>query len=199
MVSPQFLTLTFHIQSDWHLGSGREGGAYADNLVAKTHSGLPILHGKSIKGLLRHACQQALEYEWVKGATQELVSQLFGTEDQGLAGQGLLRVDSATLSPAEAQWFEQHAEHKKHLFRVLFSTAINHQRGTAETGSLRSMEVAVPLTLSADIGIYPQNATQAEIFPQLITAAVPLITAVGAKRRRGFGEAFVTIKPKEAA
>ena len=61
--------LEFSLLGDWHIGNGREGGAYADALVVKDHLGLPIINGKSIKGLLRQAFHDAFTYGWLTGCT----------------------------------------------------------------------------------------------------------------------------------
>lgn len=190
--------LTFHIQSEWHLGSGREGGAYADNLVNKDNQGLPQLNGKSVKGLLRHACREALSYGWLPDATHEDIERLFGTEGTGLDAQGAIQVGSATLSPAERAWFAQDPRSARHLFRVHHSTAIDHDTGTAKEGSLRSMEVVVPMTLTAPLKVWSAQPEQAADYQRWLETALPLVCALGGKRRRGMGEVTVTIAPQEA-
>ena len=51
--------LRFEIQSFWHAGSGRGDGAVADATVLRSRAGLPILPGRTVKGLLREACDLA--------------------------------------------------------------------------------------------------------------------------------------------
>lgn len=199
MAKPISLTLTFHIQSDWHPGAGREGGAYADNLVVQDAQGLPQLNGKSVKGLLRDACRQAAAYNWVENLSTKEVDTLFGVEGQQQTDQGMIRVESATLSEGEKAWFSANPAAKSHLYRVHFSTAINHATGTAKEGSLRSMEAVVPMVLTSAITIRAQDAAQAEQFAELVEKAATLITAVGGKRRRGFGETRVSVQRNEVA
>ncbi len=40
------LYLKFELCSDWHIGNGKEAGAYADAMVLKDAHGLPYLPGK---------------------------------------------------------------------------------------------------------------------------------------------------------
>ena len=39
----------------WHTGSGLAGGTYADSIVNKDETDLPIIPGRTIKGLLKDA------------------------------------------------------------------------------------------------------------------------------------------------
>lgn len=55
----QFI-ITLDIQSYWHIGSGEEGGSYADALVLKNAAGLPYVPGKSLKGLYRDGFEKAV-------------------------------------------------------------------------------------------------------------------------------------------
>ncbi|MDD2650440.1 MAG: RAMP superfamily CRISPR-associated protein, partial [Candidatus Cloacimonetes bacterium] len=43
--------------SDWHCGSGLTSGSDVDALVIKDQNNLPIIPGKTIKGLLREAAE----------------------------------------------------------------------------------------------------------------------------------------------
>lgn len=196
MNSIQHFDLTFDIKSEWHLGAGREGGAYADSLVYKDSHGLPLLTGKSIKGLLRQAFREALSYGWLTDATSQDINLLFGNESTGLDGQGLLQLSSATLSPAEQAYFNEHKESIRHLFRVRHSTAIEHETGVAKERSLRTMEVAIPMSLQAPLTL---QATPEQIarYVTWLNTALPLLCAIGGKRRRGLGEVVVTLAQNE--
>lgn len=184
--------LTFDIKSEWHLGAGREGGAYADNLVYKDGNGLPMLTGKSIKGLIRHAFREALSYGWLKDATEQDLNQLFGTEGSELSAQGILQFSSATLSPAEQDYFSKNKAAINHLFRVRHATAIESATGVAKEGSLRTLEVVVPMVLQAQLSLHaaPEQSSR---YLAWLKHALPLVCALGGKRRRGLGEVVVTI------
>lgn len=185
--------LKIEILTPWHLGSGREGGAYADSLVVKDHLGLPVLNGKSLKGLLRAACKESLQYQWVEGINEAHVSQLFGKEGTDLYSQGILEVSSATLSEAEQDYFAKHSDAVKYLYRIDYHTAIDHDTGTAKNASLRSTETVVPMTLTANLSLNGCTAADNTLFLNWLIASLPLISAVGGKRRRGYGEAVFSL------
>jgi CRISPR/Cas system CSM-associated protein Csm3 (group 7 of RAMP superfamily) len=189
------------IKSDWHIGSGKEAGAYADALVLKDNQFLPYIPGKSIKGLLRDAFQTAEDAGWF-GKDAKFVDVLFGKENSsGNLSQGLIQVSSARLSDQEVQYLvEENAT--KHLFRVIQSTAIDGETGTAKHSSLRSIEVAVPMRLTSQINLntaHPLYVTSVEIqeqFGDWLTHVVTLISELGGKRHRGLGQ--VTLSVEEA-
>jgi CRISPR/Cas system CSM-associated protein Csm3 (group 7 of RAMP superfamily) len=194
-------TLSFAVQSYWQIGSGLEGGAYADSLALKDTNGLPYIPGKSIKGLLKEAFSQAFENNWFTAVTDtNLLALLFGVE--GAAGsnsQGLLQLTSATLSAHECHYFHNHPSAKSNLFKVTYSTAIDEDTGVASETSLRSMEVVVPMSLCATLSVNTLHPSYAEADKQIteqlhtyLTQVVSLISKLGAKRHRGFGQVIVT-------
>lgn len=192
------LKLTFDIHSYWHVGSGEEGGAYADNLCLKNHLGLPYLPGRAIKGLLRSAFELAEQNNWFdskKSDTQTLSKLVFGQEGEGLSAQGCLVIDSAELSTAEQAYFEQNPSHTTQLFDVHFSTAIDGETGSAKQGTLRSLEVALPMELISEVEVNTMcgDYTPEEIAGYLRQVA-PLITQLGAKRHRGYGDVLVSVE-----
>ncbi len=180
------LTLQFDIQSNWHIGSGDEGGAYADALALKDEQGLPYIPGRSVKGLLREAMSLACDNEWFD---LNQLKTLFGDEGDGEFTQGKIAVSSATFSAGEKAYFVDKPAAKKHLYQIQHSTAIDHQSGVVKNTSLRSMEVVVPLTLCSQIMI---NGSEADA--QAIIDVLPLITHLGAKRHRGLGQVLVSTK-----
>ena len=199
--------LTLDIQSYWHIGNGKEAGAYADALVLRNAHGLPYLPGKSLKGLLREAFTVALNHQWFADAPKELVSLLFGDENRtGLEAQGLIQLTSATLTGEEEAFFQREPAARAHLFEVIASTAIDPDTGIAKGGSLRTLEVAVPMRLHASINLntgHPHYLAQAnhleKHFPVWLGQAVTLITELGAKRHRGLGRVVVTVEPVQEA
>lgn len=197
--------LTFDLQSDWHIGNGKEAGAYADSLTIKDDHGLPFLPGKSIKGLLREAFTIAQANKWCEDietthTIENLIDTLFGSQGQGVKSQGMIQLSSATLSCDEIAFFNhpennQQTNAKAHLFRVIQSTKIDHETGVATDGSLRSMEVSVPMTLQSELGL---NSSHPAFSPKLEQALLPLLNAscglileLGAKRHRGLGQVSV--------
>ena len=204
--SPIEFTLDFAIQSYWHIGSGLEGGAYADALVLKSADDLPYIPGKSIKGLLKEAFMQANDNHWFAASScPDLVSLLFGTEGQaGDKTQGILQISSGTLSAAECEFFAQNPSAKINLFKVSYATAIDEETGVAKETSFRSLEVVVPMCLSASISLntrHPEYTKSdnsiGEHMALWLSQVSTLITKLGAKRHRGLGQVRVTIKESQ--
>ena len=52
-------TITMH--SYWHCGSGLAAGSDVDALVVKDSNGLPFVPGKTMKGLVKEAVEEAVE------------------------------------------------------------------------------------------------------------------------------------------
>jgi CRISPR/Cas system CSM-associated protein Csm3 (group 7 of RAMP superfamily) len=196
-MTTSMLCLTFNILSDWHIGSGEEAGAYSDSLVIKSHDLLPFLPGRSIRGLLRESMQLAVDNNWC--SAQDLLM-LFGNEGQNLESQGLLRISSANLSSEEQQYLLTNPGAIAKLYRILQFTAIDHQTGVAKDSSLRSMEVAIPMTLTADISLninHPDyTKDNASHLLNLLANVCPLIAHLGAKRSRGLGQVEVSAQLK---
>ncbi|OOF09529.1 MULTISPECIES: RAMP superfamily CRISPR-associated protein [unclassified Salinivibrio] len=192
--------LVFDLHSDWHVGSGKEAGAYADALCLKDSAGLPYLPGKSIKGLLKEAFQLATDNQWF---SQDLVPLLFGREGRdGVSEQGMLQISSGQLSAQESHYLIDNNV-AKYLYRVHQFTAIDKETGTAKPSSLRSMEVAVPMQLVAQVRLntqHPHYHTQIDGqtihqgFTTWLDQAITLITALGGKRHRGLGQVTVSLE-----
>ena len=47
------ITLELDLSSYWHIGSGKGADAVADAVVLKDEAGLPVVPGRTLKGLLR--------------------------------------------------------------------------------------------------------------------------------------------------
>ena len=194
-------TLNLSIQSNWFVGSGREAGAYADLLMLKDEHGMPFLPGRSLRGLLRNAFNQASANNWFGNQSQELVQLLFGQEGtEGLASQGVLQISSATLAAHEYQAIVSKPELKSFLFRRVTSTAIDETTGAALEGSLRSMEVAVPVNLVAEVSLNQAHPDYSQMLAldvdinQALDACAALITHIGGHRYRGFGQCLVSVE-----
>lgn len=193
------LRLNFALESYWQAGSGRGGGAVLDSLAHKDAEDLPYLPGRTVKGLLRDAIYR-LE-TWGHGPPG-LTVRLFGEigvhegvtrlETQG----GSLAVSDARLPEAERNWLASkgNAQLRQALFRHISSTAVDSGTGTARKGSLRSIEVAVPVTLEAQVEVIKPDLLEAEpAWQEYLELALPLIHAVGTSRSRGLGRVKVSV------
>lgn len=191
-------TLHIRLQGFWHPGTGRAMGAAVDAAAYRDPDGLPALPGRHLKGLLRNACERAAAWGW-PGFDDALVAALFGDRPETVAaGQiprpGCLRVGDArlpealraTLAAPESRALRQA------LFRVLLSTAIDPETGTADDRTLRGVEVVVPLDLCADLSPLPGTQPPQDWIARL-RQVLPLIPAVGAHRTRGLGRAVLEL------
>lgn len=203
-------TLKIELLAYWHAGTGKGEGSGADALVARTSAGLPYLPGRSVAGLIREAMEIAEAARRIPAGRTET---LFGkrssatAEDPGERGlgrfekdrDGLLEITSAFLggpdpeSGAGQEW-EQWAAHPDNapaiteLFARLSSTALD-DAGQAKHATLRTVEVAVPMTLHAEVSAPPSAGE----WQGDLETALPLLRAVGSRRSRGFGRCRATL------
>ena len=172
-----------HMQSYWHIGTGRGAGQNLDALVDKDPNGLPIIPGKMVKGMFRDAFYRLEAWQHID---RESTTKLFGTRNdhhgKTTAGQLLF----SALSLPEADYLAQHPQLIAHLYSTHSSTAIDHGTGIAKDKSLRSQQVSIPLSLQGSIEWQPESEE-----PQLLQKlqlAASLITHIGANKSRGYGE-----------
>jgi hypothetical protein len=195
----------------WHPGTGRGQGSHLDAITHRGGDGLPRLPGRTVRGIVRDAVNRWETFGGYGAAgAVRICDQLFGPyaePEQGVAdaastGQtwpGLLRFSDAQLPAVDRQAIAAdglHAALIAGLYRSHFSTRIEHESGTADENTLRGIELVVPLTLYADIGLvatarYRQLESR---WPSLLRAALPLVRAVGAHRSRGLGRATLTLE-----
>ncbi|MBI2374958.1 MAG: hypothetical protein HYV07_13260 [Deltaproteobacteria bacterium] len=185
----------------WQAGSAYGGGLGADTLAHRDATGLPFLPGRTVKGLLRESCElgeaagmipSGKAVEWfgsppVANAGRkddrehELEAARFVTEP------GVLVFDSARMSEPWTRWASQaSSSDRENLFAVLSSTRI--EDGLAKDASLRSDEVAVPMTLTARI-----HGPDGEWPRQLDECARMFLRSLGRRRNRGFGRVSVRV------
>lgn len=188
--------LRIDIRSYWHPGTGRGSGFHLDAVTHEDAGGIPCLPGRTLKGLLRDAVFRAEAWGWAEVPAGSTV-RLFGPMGQGGVETdfGLLRISDATLAAPVAAYLasENGRALARGLYREHFSTAIEHESGVAQERSLRGMRVVIPLELVAEIGTVRPTRDMPD-WLQPLTAALPLITAVGAHRHRGFGRAVLSWK-----
>ncbi len=209
-------TLTVDFHNYWHAGTGLSAGTHADALTEKDHQQLPYVSGRHLKGVLRHALHRAEQWQWFsalalpQGPAPDIETLLFGSASQTAERDhtlpGMLTIGDATLSEAETAWLA-HPEQSRHrtvLYSLLFSTAID-ELGSAVDHSLRSIEVALPMPLTAKLTLTVTTTDTALREQQIawldqtqhwkpITDATSLIDSLGAKRSRGLGEAILQLQ-----
>lgn len=191
--------LNIDLRGYWHPGGGRGGGAVLDAMTHRDSTGLPVLPGRHLKGLLREAleCAEGFGWDGYAGLAQRLFGARTETAPEGLPGPGSLRVSDGTLPRPNREWLADPERQRRlvpHLYRSLYATAIDTATGTAKDRTLRGIEVVVPLLLQARIEPVPGQPAPPADWPKRLRECLPLIDAVGAQRGRGLGRAVLGLE-----
>ena len=189
-------TIVFDILDYWHAGAGHGAGRFLDASVKRTPAGLPVLPGRTVKGLLRDAVHQCEALGHLDNGTAE---DLFGSKvgtDRFKTEAGALQFGNAELPDG----WEEYAQTKdgqrilSGFFDDLASTAIDD--GQAAEGSLRRIEVAIPVELHATWqSTDPERIDEAK---QALEQACGLVRRLGVSRTRGLGRVRVYLKEERS-
>ena len=175
----------------WHCGSGLSAGADVDALVIKDKDNLPYIPGKTLKGLIREAVEEliSLRDEW-KNCETLFVGFFGNSEDKPVGSAEMKRgvgfFTDAHINVDEAKQITDN-NLSAFLYKNIASTAID-SNGIAEKGSLRRIEVTIPLTLEADILNIPDE------LKDLLIEALSMVKRLGVNRNRGLGRCSLTVK-----
>ena len=188
-------TMILKMQSYWAVGSGKGGGNEVDNRIDRDSDGLPYVPGKMLKGLIKDACARLNQ---AGNTSYSFVNDIFGSseENEGYkrtsTKSGRIYISDARLSSGlrSALLEEKNVAAKDNITRNIYSTAIDEKNGTADKGSLRGYEVAVPMELHATLECDCDKA----VFDCIKTAASKLVYAVGSHKSRGLGEVVIEFK-----
>lgn len=194
----QYFKITIQILQYWHCGTGSGGEGDVDATPMIEPSGLPIIPGKHLKGLLREAARCAVHEGFIE-SDPELESRWFGLrDDREKQNEGRIRVANARLQDAFANYARDFHAETGHscpeavaLFETLRQTAL--EKGVAKNHSLRSIRCTVPVTMEAEIELDAAEGEAAEKLKLLCK----LIRAVGHGRNDGLGRCVVTCKTVE--
>lgn len=185
----------------WHCGSGQASGADLDELVIKDRDGLPFIPGRTIKGLLRDACDELAEYG---NLSKDSITTVFGYEQENnkdsekshdevyydKAAQGCAFFSNAVLPDAERNGILGDGSKEEKLANLLYysvsSTAID-ENGIAKDHSLRKIQVTVPCTLEGEIRNVPDDAER------WLASAMSLVKRLGTCRNHGLGRCQMTV------
>lgn len=188
------LLLEIRILSYWRAGTGAGQAGSLDAVCLRDDLGLPILPGKHLRGLLRDGLTRAIELGWVTDVT---VEDMFGsrtvTGEENTAQDttpGQVRVGSARLPARDRRAIGARPDLAPHLFTAKKSTAIQPETGTARPMSLRMEELALPVTLEAEIS---SLGSMNSCWKSALSNATPLIRAIGAGRTRGLGRCILSV------
>ena len=183
----------FSMLSYWHAGSGQGRSAASDALVQKDRDGLPLLPGRTVKGLLREGVRCCEDVGAVASGTTD---RLFGkaAEEGDAAGSvpGILSFYDAVLPDAERRWLAspEGAPLRSGFYDAVASTKID-DNGLAQDKTLRTIELCVPLTLSAAVSGLGDD------WIGILEKACVLVRSVGSHRQRGLGRCRCSVRKGE--
>ena len=185
------IKIEFH--SPWHCGSGLAAGSDIDALVITDRAGMPFVPGKTIKGLVRQAVEEYIEYSNIardekNGKTiAERVRNMFGEESSSddVRACGTAHFSDANLDNCEYGAIAADSALRAHLFNKVTSTAID-DNGIARGHSLRSLQTVVPCTLYADICYVDADIVD------IVVKSLGMIKHIGQKRHRGLGRCTIS-------
>lgn len=204
------MNITFDIQTWWRAGSAFGDGAVSDATVHRDGLGLPFVPGRTLKGLCRHALQLAIDAEFAVAGqrlTKENLVAWFGPELRDLAGAdrdadvaafryqtspGALRFESARLPTAWRLWAEANPGATWALVTQMATTAVDPS-GVAADHTLRTVEVAAPMVLSAEVVWHGAGKEDARWKIAFREALPVFVRGVGSTRNRGFGRVAVRV------
>jgi CRISPR/Cas system CSM-associated protein Csm3 (group 7 of RAMP superfamily) len=198
------LLLQVDIRSYWHPGTGKGSTFSLDSVVNTGRNGLPRVPGRTLKGLVRDACERAEAWGWLADFSKPFTDTLFGERSgtpeaplDRVPEAGALRFGDAALPEAVAQYLTNDEDRAKlipELYREIHMSAIDRETGTARDRSLRGMEVVVPMQLQAPVDLVPGREGELEPgWQEGLGRVLPLVEAVGAHRSRGLGRAVLSL------
>jgi CRISPR-associated protein Csx10 len=170
--------------SDWHIGSGTGIPGIVDNGVLKNNQNLPVINGKTIKGITRDALEDLLGLMG-ESAPWNLLDEIFGgegdKEGQVIFCNPVICPEASERSSDEYKRFLDYFKENA-LGEIRYHTAIDKETGAAEKGHLFSEET------SDNFLEFYGTIRAAEKYAGYLTAALRFITKIGGKRRRGLGQ-----------
>jgi len=159
----------------WHVGSGLSAGAKLDSSVLKDSNGLPFVGGKTIKGLVRETAELS--------GDKAFVACCFGQEGIEM---GHSYFSNATLAKSIADQIVSN-NLQDNLYDEIASTKID-ENGMADDGSLREIEVTIPVTLTGEIEDVPSE------YAESMKQSLSMIKRMGLNRNRGLGRCEITVE-----
>lgn len=197
MRSVENLALRIEFLSDWHVGTGDTLSINVDAAISRDHEGFPMVPAKTVTGLMRDSAEQlatSLGTGWIQWVRLMFGDQI-GESTPNPAQPAALLIRPARLRERLRRAIA--ADPDAHdLVRLLASTRSStamDERGTARSGSLRTIEVArAGLVLFAPIHLDVDGPAR-DTALALLSASARLTEAIGGGRRRGLGRARVEL------
>lgn len=175
---------TIKFYSFWATGSGKGEGYAGDSVILKDKDGLPIIPGKTLKGLFKDGMRDLY-------IDENKIKELLGAEnDDKSTSEGKLTFSTARLIDSE-----ELLKNKKlipYLFDTKTATRLDDDKQTIEK-SLRKDQVCIPLELEAKITLKEgEKLTKEEV--NTLEDSMDAIKYIGEDRHRGLGNCLVKLK-----
>ena len=166
----------------WHIGSGQHSGVVADAIVAKTKNNLPFIPGRTLKGLLREAAEVLNSLNDGELVSSAFIESTFGNvTSSSETTKAVSFFSNAYLSNHLAN--NLNSNHlSSNLYRLQSSTALD-EKGQALKGSLRTLEVTIPLTLYGSVIDVPDK----QDFTIQLEHCFNYVKRMGVNRNKGLG------------
>lgn len=183
------------IESYWQISTGRGAGHFMDTLIDTDQHNLPFVSGKTLKGLFRDALNKLEIWQEIQPSyTENYFGSATQEKDRHNTSQGSLYFSNLQLLADEINALNENETLKSHLTKVITTTSIEHETGIVINKSLRSQQVAVPLRLEGEISLEKLNQEDKKIAFKKIQQASSLVTHIGAKKSRGYGQVKWTLE-----
>ncbi len=186
------ITATIEFHTYWQAGSGEGLRPDIDALALRDADNLPYLPGKTLKGIWREAMQTAEDAGMIKTcSTAMLFGEHSGCNDEAVPpSKGLLSFSNAVPEQKFTAWLRsQDRSVKDQLFHYLSSTRLKN--GIAVDKTLRSIEVCLPIILTAEITCL--NPEKTDLCRARLAKTCGLIKSIGFRRHRGLGRCQVSV------
>jgi len=179
----------------WHTSSGLSTGSDADTTVIKDEDKLPIIQGKTLKGLIREAAENLHELD-SSLVTKEFIKLVFGEQildndkQEKSVKEATCFFSNAMLSKKTVEFLntENDKNLKSALYKNIASTKID-ENGQAKEHSLRVLEVCIPLVLYAEIVDFPDDKQ----YEEQLKLCLNWVKRMGLNRTRGLGRCKLEI------
>ncbi len=178
----------------WHIGSGTGDDVSVDLSVLKDDYGLPVIPGKTIKGLFRDAYELMARHPDFSGIDTDEMFGHGGRDTDGKEKSATLRFYSAGLPEDIRKYlltdFSQNKDIIQNMYRTTSTTSLD-EGGIAKDHTLRKKEVTIQMKLISHID------AEENINMEHLKIAAGLVKFAGSGRNRGLGRLDITVKAEE--
>ncbi len=197
------MKIKIELLSDLCTYSGETYNSTVDTDVVYDQYGIPYIPAKRLKGCLREACIELVDFEIMK---DEEFKKLFGYEGSNqsafsLSNAYLLNYDSMVCELKNAKEKETITAQKVlDLFTYTrYQTAVNLEDGTAQKNSLRAMRVVKKgLIFEAELNWNHLNVNVDSTEYGILKKAASIVKHIGCGRTRGLGLVDIKLDATES-